>query len=126
MDHASLVTLRDRYPAWRLLASPHAPLVASFLHRAFVAPNVRVMSEADLAEALARAAWLDRCQLLYWGDIDTHGFAILDQLRGYFPSAAPFLMDRGTLVASSAGATPPSPVRTAATARPFSFFQRTR
>ena len=53
MDHASLASLRERHPAWRLLASPHAPLVASFLHRAFVAPNVRTMSEADLAEALA-------------------------------------------------------------------------
>ena len=52
MDHATLSTLRDRQPAWRLLASPHAPLVASFLHRVFVVPNVRVMSEADLAEAL--------------------------------------------------------------------------
>lgn len=52
MDHATLTTLRDHHPAWRLLASPHAPLVASFLHRVFVAPNVRVMSEADLAEAL--------------------------------------------------------------------------
>jgi len=49
MDHATLATLRDRHPAWRLLASLHAPLVASFLHRVFVAPNVRVMSEADLA-----------------------------------------------------------------------------
>jgi hypothetical protein len=52
LDHATLSALRDRHPAWRLLASPHAPLVASFLHRVFVAPNVRVMSEADLAEAL--------------------------------------------------------------------------
>jgi len=52
MDHATLATLRDRHPAWRLLASPHAPLVASFLHQVFVVPNVRVMSEADLAEAL--------------------------------------------------------------------------
>ncbi|MGF1548625.1 MAG: DUF3322 domain-containing protein [Thiotrichales bacterium] len=50
-------------------------------------------------EALARAAWLDRCQLHYWGDIDTHGFAILDQLRGHFPRAASFLMDRETLLA---------------------------
>lgn len=50
-------------------------------------------------EALARAAWLHRCQLHYWGDIDTHGFAILDQLRGYFPGAASFLMDRETLLA---------------------------
>jgi len=52
LDHATLASLRDRHPAWRLLASPHAPLVAAFLHRVFVAPNVRVMSEADLAEAL--------------------------------------------------------------------------
>lgn len=50
-------------------------------------------------EALARAAWLHRCQLHYWGDIDSHGFAILDQLRGYFPGAASFLMDRETLLA---------------------------
>jgi len=52
LDFAALTALRDRHPAWRLLASPHAPLVASFLHRVFVAPNVRVMSEADLAETL--------------------------------------------------------------------------
>lgn len=47
-------------------------------------------------DALARAAWLHRCHLHYWGDIDTHGFAILDQLRGHFPQAASFLMDRET------------------------------
>jgi hypothetical protein len=35
-----------------LLRSDHASLVASFLHRAFVEPNVRVISAADLAEAL--------------------------------------------------------------------------
>jgi hypothetical protein len=50
-------------------------------------------------EALACASWLHRCQLHYWGDIDTHGFAILDQLRGYFPGTASFLMDRETLLA---------------------------
>jgi hypothetical protein len=48
--------------------------------------------------ALARAAWLHRCELHYWGDIDTHGFAILDQLRAEFPHAASFLMDRETLL----------------------------
>ncbi len=49
--------------------------------------------------ALARATWLHRCCLHYWGDIDTHGFAILDQLRSHFPHAASFLMDRETLLA---------------------------
>ncbi|AER56555.1 hypothetical protein DSC_09535 [Pseudoxanthomonas spadix BD-a59] len=63
MDHATLSTLRDRHPAWRLLASPHAPLVASFLHRVFVVPNVRVMNEADLAEALEDELFALREQL---------------------------------------------------------------
>ncbi|HNJ50875.1 MAG TPA: DUF3375 domain-containing protein [Accumulibacter sp.] len=63
MDYATLSALRDRHPAWRLLASPHAPLVASFLHRVFVAPNVRVMSEADLAEALEDELFALREQL---------------------------------------------------------------
>ena len=52
LDFATLDTLRTHHPAWRLLRSDHAPLVASFLHRAFVVPNVRVMAAADLAEAL--------------------------------------------------------------------------
>ena len=63
MDHATLSSLRDRHPAWRLLASPHAPLVARFLHRVFVAPNVRVMSEADLAEVLADDLFVLREQI---------------------------------------------------------------
>jgi flagellar motility protein MotE (MotC chaperone) len=52
LDFATLDALRNRHPAWRLLRSDHAPLVASFLHRAFVAPNVRAMAAADLAESL--------------------------------------------------------------------------
>ncbi|MDA8239371.1 MAG: DUF2220 family protein [Nitrospiraceae bacterium] len=50
-------------------------------------------------EVLAQATWLHRCLIYYWGDIDTHGFAILDQLRSYFPKAESFLMDRKTLMA---------------------------
>ena len=50
-------------------------------------------------EMLAQAAWLTHCQLHYWGDIDTHGFAILDQLRAQFDHVESFLMDRATLLA---------------------------
>lgn len=52
LDFATLDALRTHHPAWRLLRSEHAPLVVSFLQRVFVAPNVRVMAAADLAEAL--------------------------------------------------------------------------
>jgi hypothetical protein len=71
----------------------------NFLAFPAIAGSIVVFGAGYGWEALARAAWLHRCQLLYWGDIDTHGFAILDQLRGCFPSAASFLMDRETLLA---------------------------
>lgn len=50
-------------------------------------------------EMLRKAAWLARCRIYYWGDIDTHGFAILDQLRHQFDHVESFLMDRNTLLA---------------------------
>ncbi|OCB03443.1 hypothetical protein BBC27_07960 [Acidithiobacillus ferrivorans] len=52
MDFTTLDALRNYHPAWRLLRSDHAPLVASFLHRVFVLPNVRIIAAADLAETL--------------------------------------------------------------------------
>jgi hypothetical protein len=50
-------------------------------------------------EMLRQAEWLARCRIHYWGDIDTHGFAILDQLRSQFEHVESFLMDRATLLA---------------------------
>jgi hypothetical protein len=50
-------------------------------------------------EVLAQAMWLHRCAIHYWGDIDTHGFAIFDQLRTRLPHVDSFLMDRETLIA---------------------------
>ena len=50
-------------------------------------------------ESLGQAHWLARCRLFYWGDIDTHGFAILDELRGHFDQVESFLMDRDTFLA---------------------------
>ena len=52
LDYSTLDLLRQNHPAWRLLRSDHAPLIAGFLQRAFIAPNVRVMAQSDLAEAL--------------------------------------------------------------------------
>jgi len=50
-------------------------------------------------DALRQARWLARCQIHYWGDIDTHGFAILDQLRRSFPHVASLMMDARTFLA---------------------------
>lgn len=43
--------------------------------------------------------WLHDTDVHYWGDLDTHGFAILDKLRAWAPRARSFLMDRETLLA---------------------------
>ena len=61
-------------------------------------------------DALAGADWLARCELHCWGDIDTHGLAILRQLRAHDPRTKSFLMDRSTLLAHRPqGTTEPSP-----------------
>ena len=48
---------------------------------------------------LREVAWLANCRIHYWGDIDTHGFAILDGIRSVFPRAESLLMDQQTLLA---------------------------
>ena len=50
-------------------------------------------------EALGQLPWLADKAVFYWGDLDTHGFAILDGLRAVLPQARSFLMDRETLLA---------------------------
>lgn len=50
-------------------------------------------------ERLAAVEWLRDKVLYYWGDIDTHGFAMLDRLRATLPHVQSFLMDRDTLLA---------------------------
>lgn len=62
--------------------------------------------------ALRDAAWLRDCEVLYWGDLDTHGFRILDQLRSAHPHVASVLMDRATLLEhQDAWGAEPSPAR---------------
>lgn len=48
-------------------------------------------------ERLAHVPWLQNREVLYWGDIDTHGFAILDRLRASLPHARSLMMDLATL-----------------------------
>ncbi len=52
--------------------------------------------------ALSGASWMNGIPIWYWGDIDTHGFAMLDQIRHYFPATRSFLMDEATLLSHKA------------------------
>ncbi|NHM15739.1 hypothetical protein GMI69_03505 [Eggerthellaceae bacterium zg-887] len=46
---------------------------------------------------VASIPWLQQARVLYWGDLDSHGFAILNRLRSHLPHAESVLMDPATL-----------------------------
>ena len=50
------------------------------------------------AEILRQAAWLADKAIYYWGDIDTHGFAILNHVRAFLPQTVSLMMDEKTLL----------------------------
>jgi hypothetical protein len=52
MDYQQLLTQRRTHPAWRLLAADHGPMIASFLHQSFIAPNLRTLARQQLASQL--------------------------------------------------------------------------
>jgi hypothetical protein len=47
---------------------------------------------------LAGLPWLIHAKCIYWGDLDTHGFAILHRARSYLPKMQSVLMDEVTLL----------------------------
>lgn len=49
-------------------------------------------------DVLARVPWLARARACYWGDLDTHGFAILNRARSFLPGLLSVLMDEETLL----------------------------
>ena len=49
-------------------------------------------------DILGKLQWLKQSRCIYWGDIDTHGFAILNRARSYLPNLETILMDEATLM----------------------------
>ncbi len=64
-----------------------------------VAGSLVVFGKGYALDVLDEVPWLHRAEVQYWGDIDTHGFAILDRFRAAFPRARSLLMDERTLLA---------------------------
>lgn len=72
---------------------------ASYLAFPTVADAVVLFGEGFQLTTLEAIPWLMAKELVYWGDIDTHGFAILNHLRARFPRVTSILMDQETLLA---------------------------
>jgi hypothetical protein len=59
---------------------------------------VVVMGLGYGVDQLARFKWLEGLRCIYWGDIDTHGLAILSRARSILPQLESLLMDEATLL----------------------------
>lgn len=60
--------------------------------------GVVIFGEGFRVSRAGALPWLRGVPTWYWGDLDTHGFAILHQLRAWLPQTQSFLMDRQTLL----------------------------
>lgn len=61
-----------------------------------------VLGGGYAVDIVARLDGLTERRIVYWGDLDTHGFAILNRLRAHLPQAASLLMDTETLLSHEA------------------------
>jgi hypothetical protein len=97
--------LRDiEAPACELAAlriAPTSAVIVENLDTGLALPDmpgaVGVMKLGNAVSALGGISWLTDLQAVYWGDLDTHGFAILDRARRVLPGLRSVLMDEVTL-----------------------------
>ncbi len=81
-----------------------------------VANSIVIFGSGFSLAALRDIVWMDNRKIVYWGDIDTHGFDILHRLRTRFESVQSILMDHQTLLAHPRQwVTEPSPTNRALT-----------
>lgn len=59
--------------------------------------SVGLFGRGFAVQLLANVSWLNQCHIIYWGDLDGHGFQILSDLRKLFPHVRSVMMDQQTL-----------------------------
>ncbi len=60
---------------------------------------VAVHGSGYAVDQVTRLDWIAVARVLYWGDLDSHGFAILNRLRSRLPGVESVLMDEASLLA---------------------------
>lgn len=89
-----------------LTIAPRILLIVENLETGLALPDipgvVAFMKLGNAVSTLAEVPWAHGCRGIYWGDLDTHGLAILNRARGVFPGLESLLMDENTLTAHRA------------------------
>lgn len=82
---------------------PSAVVVVENLETGLALPDlpgtVALMKLGNAVSLLAELPWLQHCPVFYWGDLDTHGLAILARARLAVPQLQSLLMNEATLLA---------------------------
>jgi hypothetical protein len=55
--------------------------------------SIGIWGQGNAAQLLISMPWLENCRILYWGDVDVHGFHILSRLRTRFQHVESVMMD---------------------------------
>ncbi|WP_406657484.1 Wadjet anti-phage system protein JetD domain-containing protein [Methanolobus sp. ZRKC2] len=71
-------------------------MLTTFLTMPSMEKSIAVFGKGFDIVMLKNAKWLSDKQIIYWGDIDPHGFQILSQMRSYFPQTQSCMMDFDT------------------------------
>lgn len=58
--------------------------------------TIAICGAGDAAALLSNVEWLRSCQMFYWGDLDSHGFETLSNLRKHYPNVTSVMMDQAT------------------------------
>lgn len=70
------------------------------LYHTLTLPNTKgtiaIFGKGYSVSDLKNIDWFQSKQILYWGDLDAHGFEILSQVRGYYKKTQSILMDSAT------------------------------
>ena len=69
----------------------------TFLSFFNVVDSIVIFGSGYKVSLLKSAEWLKNKEIIYWGDIDEDGFAILSNLRSYLPQTKSILMDTKTI-----------------------------
>ena len=64
----------------------------------YVKDSIVIFGLGYAVDSLNTIGWLKEKDVYYWGDIDTHGFVILDQVRKFLPQTKSILMNEDILL----------------------------
>lgn len=70
--------------------------LTSFLTFPLLANSLAIWGGGFAVSLLEPVSWLKDRDIYYWGDLDAHGFQMLNQCRKHFPHTRALLMDQAT------------------------------